>query len=88
MLQHGLPIDAMPARAGAWYRQPVLWLGAAILVASLAGCVWMIVLGARHADVPVEGAHPHALLGMPVHGTGHAQDEASGAVGASTGRRP
>ena len=38
---------------GAWYRQPVVWLGALIFTASLAGCVWMIVLAARHADEPV-----------------------------------
>jgi hypothetical protein len=91
MLQHGLPIDAVPARAGAWYRQPVLWLGAGILIASLAGCVWMIVLGARHADVPVEGAHPHTLLDMPVHGSGHARPPpgaAPGTVDAPAGRRP
>jgi hypothetical protein len=43
---------AETARAG-WYRQPVLWLGALLFGASLAGCVWMIVLGARHADPPV-----------------------------------
>ena len=36
-----------------WYHQPVVWLGALIFVASLAGCVWLIVLGARHADEPV-----------------------------------
>lgn len=41
------------APATAWYRQPVLWLGALLFAASLAGCVWMIVLGARHADAPV-----------------------------------
>jgi len=40
----------------AWYRQPVLWLGLAIFAASLAGCVWMIVLGARHADTPLPTA--------------------------------
>lgn len=44
------------ARAGDWYRQPVLWLGLLLFAASLAGCVWMIVLGARHADVPVPTA--------------------------------
>ncbi|KRF01802.1 hypothetical protein ASG87_09825 [Frateuria sp. Soil773] len=49
--------------AAAWYRQPVLWLGAAIFAASLAGCVWMIVLGARHADAPVDA--PHAVFGVP-----------------------
>ena len=38
---------------GHWYQQSVVWLGLAIFIASLAGCVWMIVLGARHADPPV-----------------------------------
>jgi hypothetical protein len=28
----------------AWYRQPVLWVGAAVFVASLLGCVAMIVV--------------------------------------------
>ncbi|MFC4527617.1 hypothetical protein ISN76_07400 [Dyella halodurans] len=46
-----------------WYRQPVLWIGAAVFGASLAGCVWMIVLGARHADEPVDA--PHAVFGVP-----------------------
>ena len=36
-----------------WYHQPVVWLGVLIFLASLAGCVWMIVLGARHADEPL-----------------------------------
>lgn len=47
-----------------WYRQPVLWLGAIVFVASLAGCVWMIVLGARHADIPLDA--PHTVFGVPV----------------------
>lgn len=38
------------ARTAAWHRQPVLWLGALLLAASLAGCVLMIVLGARYPD--------------------------------------
>ena len=41
------------AARGRWYRQPVLWLRALLFAASLAGCVWMIVLGARHDDPPV-----------------------------------
>lgn len=42
---------------GAWYRQPVLWLGVLLLAASLGGCIGMIVLGLRHADeaVPTGG---------------------------------
>jgi len=40
--------------AGAWFQQPVVWLGAAILVASIAACVITIVLAMRHADTPTE----------------------------------
>ena len=57
------PPRAADPRAGAWYRQPVLWLGAAVFVASLAGCVWMIVLGARHADAGLEAPPP--VFGVP-----------------------
>lgn len=75
MQQHRHPAEPAPAAAGAWYRQPVAWLGVLVLAASLAGCVWMIVLGARYADVPLEDAHPHTLLDMPVHGAERAQAE-------------
>ena len=55
----------MAARtASAWYRQAVLWLGVSIFVGSLAGCVWMIVLGARHADTPLGTSH--TVFGVPV----------------------
>lgn len=47
----------------AWYQQPILWFGAAIFAALLAGCVWMIVVSARHADTPLDA--PHAVLGVP-----------------------
>lgn len=47
-----------------WYQQPVLWLGVAVFIASLAGCVWMIVLGVRHADTPLDTAH--TVFGVPV----------------------
>lgn len=56
--------DIAARTASAWYRQPVLWLGAAIFVALLAGCVWIIVLGARHADTPLETSH--TVFGVPV----------------------
>jgi hypothetical protein len=42
-----------PGAPGPWHRQPILWLGALVLVASLAGCLLMIALALRHADVPV-----------------------------------
>jgi len=53
----------VPART-AWYRQPVAWLGVALFVASLAGCVWIIVVAAHHPDTPVENAG-NGLFGVP-----------------------
>ncbi len=32
---------------------PLIWIGAAILAASLAGCIWLIVVAVRHADTDV-----------------------------------
>ena len=52
-------------RAGsAWYHQPVAWLGIAVFVASLAGCVWLITVSARYADTPL--ATSDAVFGVPV----------------------
>ena len=56
--------SAEPARS-AWYRQPVVWLGALLFAASLAGCAWMIVLGARHADEPIDTGGAE-ILKMPL----------------------
>jgi hypothetical protein len=39
--------------AGRWYRQPVLWLGALILIASLAGIAVTIVVASRYTDEPL-----------------------------------
>ncbi|MBM0108172.1 hypothetical protein JM946_25855 [Steroidobacter sp. S1-65] len=49
---------------GDWYRQPILWLGAAILFASLTGCISMVVLGTRYGDesLPITSER---LLKMP-----------------------
>ena len=43
--------------ACAWYRQPIVWLGAAVFACSLAGCVWLIVASSVDADatLPVDG---------------------------------
>lgn len=49
---------------GRWYRQPVLWLAAVIFFASLAGCIHIVVLGARYADEPLNAADER-LLKMP-----------------------
>ncbi|MGE0582759.1 MAG: hypothetical protein AB7P31_11600 [Steroidobacteraceae bacterium] len=48
----------------AWYRQPVVWLGALLFAATIAGCIAMIVLGARHDDeaLPTTGS---SVLKMP-----------------------
>lgn len=50
----------------AWYHQPVLWLGIAIFVASLAGCVWLIVVSVRYADTPLDTSS-QAVFGVPVN---------------------
>lgn len=68
--------------ASAWYRQPVLWLGALVFVGSLAGCVWMIMLGARHADTPLDTTH--TVFGVPVS----AHSSASPSPSASTDPPP
>jgi hypothetical protein len=53
------PVDDRAARdaGAAWHRQPIVWLGAAVLAASIAGCVWLIVVAERYVDppLPVEG---------------------------------
>lgn len=51
------PSTAPAARHDAWYRQPILWLALVLMLAIIAGCISMIVLGVRHADeaVPVRG---------------------------------
>jgi hypothetical protein len=48
----------------AW-RQPVVWLGAAIFLASLIGCVVTIVLASRHHD-PTLGQEVQYLMKVPV----------------------
>ena len=47
------------ADADAWFRQPIVWLGALILAASIAGCVALIVLAWRFPDVPVDTDSAH-----------------------------
>ena len=38
---------------GAWYRAPIVWLGAGVLCASIVGCVLLIALVARYPDPPI-----------------------------------
>jgi hypothetical protein len=58
------PHDIAADMASAWYRQPVLWLGLIVFLASIAGCVWIIVMSVRYADTPLETSH--AVFGVPV----------------------
>lgn len=63
-----LPPRTEIADVRSWYRQPVAWLGLLLFAASLAGCVLMIVLGARHADQPLPtagGEVAHMPLARP-----------------------
>lgn len=62
------PRSAEPAQvapADGWYNTPVLWLGIVLFAASLAGCVLMIVLGARHDDVALPTAGGE-IMKMPL----------------------
>jgi hypothetical protein len=49
----------------AWYRQSIVWLGAAVFAASIAGCIWLIVVAQRSADpaLPDVGAQ---IMKVPV----------------------
>jgi hypothetical protein len=63
--------DAHGHPASNWYRQPVLWLGIAVFFASIAGCVWLIVVSVRYADTPLTTSQ--SVFGVPVstHSTAH-----------------
>jgi hypothetical protein len=49
----------------AW-RQPVVWLGLAIFVASIIGCIAIIMLAVRHDD-PAAGGGVEHLMKMPIN---------------------
>ena len=48
-----------------WYRQPVVWLGAAILLASIAGCIGLIMAASGYPDEPVQ-VLADELLRVPI----------------------
>lgn len=60
------PVNKKPEKQ-AWYQQPIMWLAMVIFLASLAGCIGMIMLGLAHKEAfspaPHEGA---AILGVPL----------------------
>ncbi|HEX6018981.1 MAG TPA: hypothetical protein VFZ28_12865 [Burkholderiaceae bacterium] len=45
----------------AWYRQGIVWLAAAVFALSIAGCIWLLVVGQRYADPPLPIATPQVL---------------------------
>lgn len=47
------PAEGAPGRDAAWYRQGIVWIGAAVFAASIAGCVWLIVVAERYDDPPL-----------------------------------
>jgi hypothetical protein len=49
----------------AWFRQGIVWLGAAVFAASIAGCIWLIVVAERHADPPLPNTGPQ-IMKVPV----------------------
>jgi hypothetical protein len=51
--------------SGAWYRQGIVWLGAAVFAASIAGCIWLIVVAGRYADPELPVAGPQ-IMKVPV----------------------
>ena len=55
----------MAAHGERWYREPVLWLAASILLASVVGCIGLVVLAAR---LPADPAPPagETVLRVPV----------------------
>jgi hypothetical protein len=56
--------NAATQLGSAWYQQPIIWLGAFVFVASMAGCIWLIVVGVRYADTPLDTSH--TVFGVPV----------------------
>ena len=44
-----------------WYRVPVLWLGACILIASLLGCISLVMLAGREPVHTLPSSAPQVL---------------------------
>ena len=71
----------------AWYGQPVVWLGALVLGASLAGGIGMIALAAKHADVPLPTAGGR-ILKVPLAQQSAASDAPGDGVADVEATRP
>ena len=58
------PAGRLRGAPGPW-RQPVVWLGVAVMLASFAGCLFMILLALRQPDEPPPAGVDH-IMKMPV----------------------
>ena len=56
------------ARANAWYRQPILWVGAGVGVLAVGSSVWLILFAGDHVDPPLQIAEPR-VMSVPVRST-------------------
>lgn len=61
-----MPIATDPRARIAWYRLPVVWLAMVVFAASLAGCVWLIVVSVQYRDEALPVAS-HQVMGVPAH---------------------
>ena len=68
------------ARGERWYRQPVLWLAAAILLASIAGCIGLIVLASRLSRRPGAAQRRETVLRVPSRGSRRTRHDAARAT--------
>lgn len=48
-----------------WYRQPIAWLGVAIFIVSMAGCIHLILFALAHEDPPLVVADKEASFRIP-----------------------
>lgn len=48
-----------------WYQQPIAWLGIAVFLGLLGGCIWTVTISLRYTDVHTHGDSA-TLLGLPV----------------------
>lgn len=70
----GADTSGPPAAATShWYHQPVAWLGVLIFLASLAGCVWLIIASLRYDERALPGSGEQ-LLKMPLERVPQAGD--------------
>jgi len=54
----------VPSSDVRWYQTPLAWLGIAMFAASLAGCVWIILLAVQYPDDSLPASDEH-LFKMP-----------------------